>query len=305
MSVPFRPGLILVGPCLVMGGTLVAAVEKPPGPAGSYDVTPRPVPLIPAGTIIDKGPPKGWSHLISKNYKRVGAGDVDKLSAQMKEVSGFLFSAWLANVETEQQGGQARYRLDRVAIGLGTRIGSQDVIITPESQRRLGANLRAMARLALDKGSAKLRHVEKVAGSETLAVIDSPGMLLHEGKHRPAVLRYAILVDGQTGRLETLLWAILRNDAGENQGLVGDIEWLPPNKVLNSVLHVDAKDFGPLGLPRESAFALTRVYQGQKQLPWSAELKALATRSRFSAAEAATLEKQLRALVTPKTGRGE
>jgi hypothetical protein len=289
-------GLLAIG-CLTSPACPQAPGPRSEGQAGApsdsrprYDVTPRRMDLIMPGTVIDKGPPRDWTHLIIKSNPRVGAGDMKAVPKSAITLSSLLYTAIVARVE-EKAG---RHRLAAVAVGLGTRVDGKDMIVSPEKQKELGANLGLLERLVLSKAQEKLAEVQVVVRSDTLALIDAPGLLQRDGKHQPVVLRYAVLVDPATGKLETLLWAIDRDERGGYAGVAGPVEWLPPNKMEDCVLHVAAHEFSLLG-PSENAFAMNRVPQGQKQLTLTAELKPLAGRMRLTEEMAQELETKLRA----------
>ena len=260
-------------------------------PATTYDVTQRRLDLIPAGTVIGDKPPRGWSNLILKSYSRPGAGDMDQLSATADRLSRLLFTALLADVKPVKSGGGERWKLAKVAVGLGTRVGERDTVITPESQGR--ANLGLLARIVLNTAYEKLADILVVARSDTMLIFDSPSMMVRHERHRPIVLRYAVLIDSGTGRLETLLWVLDREERGTFRGPTEPIQWLPHNLVGDSILHVDAGEFS-LGQPTEKAFAMTNAPRGEKEITPGDDLKPLLARRRFSTALAADLEIKLR-----------
>jgi hypothetical protein len=280
--------------------TDVACSESKSGAA--YDVNLRRLDLIPPGTVIDKEAPKGWTKLIIKSRPRPGAGDVKKLSATADRMSRLLFTAILANVKTERTDAGPRHRLANVAVGLGTRIGDKDTIVNPDTQKKLGANLGIVARVVLNKAHKKLDEIRVVARSNTLLVFDAPGLMVLDERHKPVVLRYAVLIEEKTGQLDTLLWVLDRAERGEYRGPVGPIEWLQPNKMEDCVLHVDASQFS-LGQPTEDAFAMMRAPKGQKQLAIHDTLKSLAVRQRFSATTAGQLESELRETLRRANGK--
>jgi hypothetical protein len=240
---------------------------------------------IPAGTVIGDGPPAGWSHLIIKSRPRPGTGDFRQVSADNTRLAGFLFTAIVANVSA--QGG--RQRLDRLAVGMGTRVGDEDVIVTPDSQARLGADLGFLARIVLSRADERLKETVVIARSPTLAVFEAPALMRRGERHRGVVLRYAVLADEKKGDLETILWLL---DDGEAPA--GPMEWFPPNKAEDCVLHVDAREF-TLGSPNEKSFAMDRLPQGKKQIDFPEAIRAVAARPRLSAATATELEAGLRA----------
>src|SRR3954451_1688365 len=91
--------------------------------------------MIPPGTTVAERPPEGWSHLILKTHPEVSLGDVDKLSDSVRSLSRRFFSAMMARVALESTDGPMQYRLDEVAVGLGTTIAGRDLIVTPETQQ--------------------------------------------------------------------------------------------------------------------------------------------------------------------------
>lgn len=290
-------------------GSRAGAVARPAAaPAlafhpDSYDVNPRPLTQIPPGTIIDKDAPKGWTHLIIKSQPRIGAGDTDKINDQIRQFASFLFTSIVARVQGEQAGGQVRFRLTDIGVGMGTNVGGKDIIITPETQKQLGANLGFVARIVLSEAQARVRQVLVVARSDTFALIDAPGLIVQGGKHRPMVIRYALLVDPATGRLDTLAWPIERDARGAYLNLIGDYEWLQPSKQEDCVLHVDANEFNVVGVPSEKAFAMNRFLQGQKQVAIPEQARALVSRGRLNRAMAAELEAHLRQVLQVIAGK--
>jgi hypothetical protein len=251
--------------------------------------------LIPSGTVIDKRAPKDWTHLILKSQPKVKEGDVEALSRNLRELSGMFFTAMLARVKENKVGKAKKYTLDTIAIGLGTRIGKEDTIITSDTQAKLGANLSFLARTALRRAEERLQNVKMVVRSDSMALFDAPVIMLRGGKHRPVVLRYAVLVDPKTGQLETVLWAIDQDSSLAYKGTFGDAEWLPPNKIEDRILHVDAKEFS-FGLVTENALAMVKLYRGKKQLRFTKDDR-VAGRARLTASEATVLEKRLWALL--------
>ncbi|MGH7225356.1 MAG: hypothetical protein ACRELF_19210 [Gemmataceae bacterium] len=278
--------------------TDVACSGGKSGPA--YDVTLRRLEPIPPGTVIDKKAPKGWSNLIIKSYSRPDAGDVKQLSFTASRLTRLLFTAILADVKPDKDGSDGKhYKLARVAVGLGTRIGDKDTVITPDTQKRLGAGLGLLARVVLRTAQEKLGEITIVARSATFLVFDSPSLMVVDGKHKSIVLRYAVLVEERSGRLDTLVWALSREDGGKYSGPIGAIEWLAPNLTDDCVLHVDGNEFS-LGQPTEKAFAITELPKGRKEIKVGDDLKPLVARPRFSTATAAELETKLREALQQK-----
>jgi hypothetical protein len=279
---------------LLLGCVTTSACPQGSRPGLNYDVKPRRVDLVPAGTVIDAGPPKNWSHLIIKSQPRAAAGDYKQIAPNSVRMAGLLFTGILANVKAEGTADKPRHRLAGLAVGMGTKIDGKDTIITPDTQRKLGANLGFLAGVVLTKAYEKLEALQLVARSDTMAVLDAPNILLRDGKHQSVVLRYAFMVDAATGKLDTLLWAIERDAKGNYRDAVGPIEWLPPSKIEDCVLHVDAREFSALGVPNDFAFALNQMVKGDKTVELPDALKPLAGKPRLTTETAADLETKLR-----------
>lgn len=294
-------GQLLLSVLLVCCLTDVACSGGKPG-TQAYDVAQRRLDLIPAGTVIDKKAPKGWSNLIIKSYSRPGEGDAKLLSPLADRLSRLLFTAILANVKAERTSDGKRYKLAKVAVGVGMNIRKKDTIITPETQQRLGAGLGLLARVVLRTAHDKLAEINVVARSPTLMLFDSPGYIAREEEHKPIALRYVLLLDASSGRLDTLVWVLDREERGTYSGPVGAIQWLPPNLTGDCVLHVDAREFS-LGQPTEKAFAMTGPPKGEKEIAFPADLKPLSVRKRFTASMAAELETKLRQAIQGAAAR--
>ncbi len=259
-----------------------------------YDVTPRQVTRIAPGTVIDRTAPPGWTHLIIKSQPRLGAGDLHKANDLMREMTALLFTCVTARVEQVPGGSSSRYRLADVGVGLGTRIHGRDTIVSSETQERLGARLGFIPGLILSEGEKRMQEVLIMARSETMILFDAPGILLVNGKHRSIILRYALLLDEQTGQVYPLVWPIDRDARGAYTGVMGPYEWFPPNKLEDCVIHLDGNEVSFAGIPSELAFAMVRFPQGQMQIPIPEAQKPLAGRSRLSRVMAEELEKNLR-----------
>ncbi len=248
--------------------------------------------LIPAGTVISDKAPSDWTHLIDKSQPKMHYGDVEKVPKSVRALSGMFFTAMLARVRPPDPQEHAGYRLDDVAIAMGTRIGTADMIITPETQKKLGANLAFLPRIALARGYERLETVTVAARTGTMTIVDGPANMLLDGKHRPIVVRYAILVDPRTGSLESTTWAIRQDDQGAFEGIIGACEWLTPNLVEDRLLHVDAAEFA-FGLITENAVAIVHLFKGRMQIAFPPDVKRIAGSARPSDESARIFERRL------------
>jgi hypothetical protein len=281
-----------IGRALLSGLMICCLTDLACSQSGSgYDVTRRRLDLIEPGTVVEKEAPKGWTHLIAKSRPRLGAGDVDKVPARVVASSNTVFTALLAKVERER--GEGRYRLARLAAGVGVKVDGKDTIVTPETRKKWGVNLPLLGRMALDRSYDKLQEAVWVARSDTMAVFDAPGQMVLEGRHRAVVIRSAVLLDDKTGRLEPLVWMIELDDSGAYKGASGNIEWERVGEQSDTILHVDANEF-VLGVPTEMSFATMGLLKGKKQFPITEDMKPLLGRERLSKEMSAELEGKLR-----------
>lgn len=268
----------------------------------SYDVTPRRLGRIPPGTVIDSGPPQGWSHLIIKSRSVAREGDAKEVPKLARDLAGLLFTAIVADVRPmNRDGKQTGYRLARLGVGLGTEISGRDTIVSSDTYEELGADFGLIKAAILEKSEERLKEMQIVARSNTMAVCDIPAIMLLKGEHADIVLRYVLLVDRHSGRLDTLVWALPTANGGEGKAEVplSDVEWLAPSMLEECVLHVDKREF-VLGIPSERAFAIVCPPQGQKRLEFydllpSRDLRSAACDGEFTPESAAALERALHA----------
>lgn len=274
---------LLTGPC--------AAVAEA---ADEINVTPRPVAIIPPGTVIANRAPEGWSHLIIKSQPRIAAESRKEVPASTARMASLFFTAMLADVkENRQSGGDAPYSLSGVALGLGTRIDGRDTIVSSDTHAKLGANLGIIEGQVLAGSERRLQEVRCAARSRTMAVLDAPSLLLRNKRHRSVVFRYALLVDPKSGQLDALVWVLEQDPRSEAWQIAGAMQWLPPDKMDDCGLHVDPDEF-TFGVPTSKAFARGEMLRGRQALDLPSELKAAAAQSPPTIASAATLEKGLR-----------
>jgi hypothetical protein len=291
-----RSLLLLLLVLLIAGGVVVWCAEwifiQPPA---HYDVSVGAIELLPPGTVVGDGAPDGWTHLILKSQPRLASGDLDRLSPEGGRYATFLFMTTVARVVPHQSTFRTTYVLDAIALGLGTTVDGKDMVLSPEKEKELGANLGFFFRLVLKGAYNKQQEVHLVARSPTFAVYDTPAMVHRRGKHVDATLRYALLVDEGTGRLDTLVWLIDRTDPLD---VVPDpIEQLPPGTHQQAPLHVDSKEFFEFNIPGLRSFAADSIPQGDRQLTMSPEVKALAGQDHFTSDEALRLHQALRRLM--------
>ncbi len=241
------------------------------------------------GTAIGREAPDGWSHLIIKSKPRVTEGDIDAVGRSTADMASLLFTVIVADVVNESSGDSPRYRLGKVGVGAGTVINGNDVIISSSTQSRLGADFGLIKRQILSKFEEKLAQNVVVLRTSNLAFLDTPVVVRHQGKNRPMMIRYAIIVNPDNGELDTICWLIDLDDQRRYRGVVGRAQWLPPAKQEDAKLYVDQGEFF-LGIPSENAFATLRIPQGRLQFALPDAATKILGKSTLNQAEAKIAE---------------
>jgi hypothetical protein len=260
--------------------------------AVDIDVSPRQPAFLEPGTVVGNRAPKGWSHLVIRTVPRIDDDSRDAVSDGVARLAAMLFTAVVADVRRDN----GAYSLATVAVGVGAKVNDDPTILTSATQAKLGANFSWLERQVLSAGEKQVDQMLLAARSPTMAILDAPSIMLHEGKHRNVIFRYLLLIDPENGRLQTLVWPLLKRKNGEGLELIGPAEVLKANTVDDFAMHVDSDEF-IFGVPTTMSFATKRPPLGERKLRWPESLKAVAAESPLSAAEAAKLERELRKLL--------
>ncbi len=261
------------------------------------DCTPRPIARIAPGTSVPNGPPRGWTHLIFKTRSTLATGDVKEVNELAGSLTPFLFTAMVARVRPVPDAQPPSYRLDKVAMGLGTRINRADRVLDGKTHEALGAELGMVQKMILSGAEQRLDKIVEIARSDTMAMVDAPTIMLIDGEHRETVFRYLFLVDPRNGRFDTLVWRVEEVRLGIYRLASGPAVWVQPNLVRICPLHVDGnKVFG--SIPTSRAFAITRLPPG-RPVVIPERLKSIAGGKRITPEAAGQLENSLRRMLLP------
>jgi hypothetical protein len=261
------------------------------------DITPRPVGLIPPGTVIGDRPPEGWSHLVLKSRYRIA--NPEGMPSAVADGVASIFTSILARVETVPRADGPSYRLGDLALGAGASIAGQDTIVSTATRGKLKADLGLVGGMTLAEHEKRWPKVLIRARSNTMRILDDPTFLYRDGGHHPVVLRYTVLVEPKTGRLETLVWRVDVDPAGKYLGAVGSLEWLSPNLVGCCLLHHAPPRF-TLGFPELLSMAVFSLPPGHTQIPIPNSLRDVLGLFHLPPPQAREMEKGLRSLVFPK-----
>lgn len=288
-------------PFLLAFAVQAVVVDRANSQPTGVEVRARRVSLIPPGTAIDKSPPTNWSHLIVKSHPRICDADVAKAGDMTSKLSSIIFTAFVANVKLDPKNPKA-YRIDRIAVGIGTNIDGTDVVISPDTQKKQGAKFGLLARQVVSRTYEHQHDNIIVARTDTAAVVDAPVVMRRGQRNRFITFRYLLLADPTTGSLDALLWLVDLDDRGETIGAVGDIECLPANKIVDAQLSVDDSQY-TLGIPSDLAFGVMKLPTGKFQIAMPEDLRPLMGKARFTAEEMPALETRMRAILKSETPR--
>jgi hypothetical protein len=149
--------------------------------------------------------------------------------------------------------------------------------------------------MILGKGYEVQRQALVVVRGPTFGLLDTPVWFRCGDENRLLRYRYALLVDGPTGRLDALVWRL--GVEGAACGGLDEAVWLKPDTIDVAELVVDRRKVNPIGIPADDAFAVARMPAGRAVLALPPDLRPLAARTRFTADEVRGLETRLRQLL--------
>ncbi|MBM4070079.1 MAG: hypothetical protein FJ271_14170 [Planctomycetes bacterium] len=277
---------------MVIGVGMLMLVDQraEPQQTGPIDVKPQPVARIPVGTVIGAQPPAGWSHLILIATPTLTE---QALKAAPKHAETAIFYARmfkftvLADVASTTVGNRPTYYLNKVARGFATTVKGQETIVS--RQNTLGANLGFFGKMILDENERILDNdFRQVARTSNMMILDAQAVVLRDKSHLKMIMRHAIVVDPQNGRLQSFIWLLDK----DYQAAEAVIQALPPSFHEQRWLSILPDKFGPLGVPSRDAFALRQTPQG-KAISYNEDLRRVATIPTFTAENVPQTERVL------------
>ena len=264
-----------------------------------YQLKRQLMPLVKPGLVVGDTAPEGWSHLIIKSHPRCRHGDIKDVKRMHVNMASLLTTSLFAEVRRSKRNPN-EFILNRVAGGVSKHIDGKDIVITPDTQRELGANLGVLERILLSEFVKKQKTTTFIARGPQLAIFDTFIVLRigrdTKGYNEEMVLRYAIIVDKHTGRLETFCWPIRVKDK-KLAGVAGNMQWLPPNHVIICPLWVDKREINFVGIPSDKAFACLTVPPGAHQIPLPQNVGELLSQESYTAQDCMKIENWLMRIV--------
>ncbi len=294
----------LIGLALALGGgALVWALLPPPAPQWSteYDTAAKPPDAIAPGTLVERGPPAGWSHLVIKSLPKVRASEIPKVPRNplvsrdtLVRMTSWMFTAFAADVVREGRGSRARYRLRAIGLGLGASANGRDTVFTADTAAQFGIEMDFVRKEVITTSYRVQDRARVLAHGPSFAVLDTPVTFRCGDRNRMIRFRYALLADTATGALDVLCWRV--GDEPEHSDLTRAV-LLHPNTVDEAELVADPKGFSLAGIPGELAFGVDALPPHRLEVPLPVPLRPLAGASRFTPDEVRQLEGALRTLL--------
>mgnify|MGYP003619181350 CR=1 FL=1 len=278
-----------------------AAATNPATPDAAAEARSSPIVRIEPGTRVDLKSLPAQTHLVLRSTPKVTGGEVGKVRKSIVEAL-HTFSTILLLQSEPDPADSGRFRRGPLTIGISIPGEQGDIVLTKASADRLGIGLSFFESRVLTEREKELATVVSPGATSTMALVDFPTFLRRGGDRSRTVIRYASLVDGAAGRVDTLCW-LLETEADALRFSDGSLRRLPPQCELDWEMHVDGASM-TLGVPAAEAFSAVKMPDGAA-LDASEELKTDAAARAYSADGAGRLERLLRDLLTRRPSRSD
>jgi hypothetical protein len=262
----------------------------------TIDLKQRRLAVIPVGTVIEKTAPEGWSHLVLiavPTLTEEDERDSKRPKMATRYAQMFKFTV-LANVVRQTEAGKPPFYLEKVARGFATDLNGKETIISSENTMK--ARMGLFGKTILEENEKCLDNdVKQVVRTPTMLMFDAKAVMLRDGDHQTMIIRHAIVVDPNTGKLYTLVWLL----GDDYQPAEAALQLLPNNMWEKRLLSIKRDKF-TAGIPSRDAFGLRLIPQG-KAVPYTPQLKAVATVKDFEETQVPNIENTLRAAAIKAT----
>ncbi|MEM7474771.1 MAG: hypothetical protein AAF483_07250 [Planctomycetota bacterium] len=233
---------------------------------------------IPAGVVPTQKDNSEWNRIVLMAQPKIASGDVSALSQSIRNTVASFVLTIMAKIEAYQKPGtgEKKYRLADVGVGFSHYVDDEWVVISSDSQARLGANLGFIAKQMLKTNESQLETARVVAKTSTLFLFDTPSLMYRDNRHVKLLTRHFIWIDSSTGKSSTLVWLIGEDQQGNWSVVNEPMRWVPAGTKEERRIHVDGDEF-LLGIPSEQAFALEGLPPG-KDVNWTPQAQQLASK---------------------------
>ncbi len=254
---------------------------------------------IPAGVpIVDEAADR-WNRLILLAKPQIASGDVDQMALSIRRAIAKFPLVILATVQEDPENVSRRFRLREIGVSYIAAQNDRWVTVNSAKASQLGIQLDLISSQILSQNESQLSNLRGIVATESLAIFDTPSILLSQGKHIDYTMRHFIWVDKNTGKMGMVVW-LLSEDPKTKQRVVADeiLRYVAAKTQEDRRVHVDGQAFF-LGIPKRNAFALESMPPG-KDFAWSAEAKALAANPSYDTTTIERFANLLSAILSPR-----
>ena len=192
----------------------------------------------------------------------------------------------LADVAKPDRAG-GDHTLRRIGVGLALPIKGRDTVVTMGTRERQGVGLSKVSKFALFAMEDDMHQTSLLAGTPTFALVGTRARLKSGASFRKVQLRYAVVLDPQTGAITRAVWPVDGQKSGPSMvGLSGE-----PTVTVPSTVTI-RRTFGVV--PNSITFGMNELPGGRSR-PIPPALAAISALERYSRSEADGLEKAVRA----------
>jgi hypothetical protein len=243
-----------------------------------------PILIITPGTIVGNQQAASWNRVVLLATPSIASGDTAKLSDAIRAAISSLTLTILATVKSEpDEAGQTAFRLEEVGIGYSTAINNKLTIVSTDSASKLGAQLGFYGRQMLSENGKLLANVRLILRTTTLAVFDTPAIMLRDGQHKEFVTRHLLWLDPRTGKMAMAVWLLSSVDEGQLAVAEKKLRVVAAGTREDRKIHVDGRSFF-LGIPTTRSFALEDLPPGA-DFAWTEAAKELAAKKAYHTKE--------------------
>lgn len=246
----------------------------------SLNASDDPILIIAPGTIVGNEQAASWNRVVLLATPRIASGDTTKLSDAVRAAVSSLTLTILATVKSEpNEAGQTVFRLEEVGIGYSTAINDKLTLVSTDSADKLGAKLGFYGRQMLSENGKQLANVRLIVHTTTIAVFDTPSIMLRDGQHKDFITRHLLWLDPRTGKMATAVWLLSILNEGQFAVAEKELRVVTVGTRENRKIHVDGRSFF-LGIPTSRSFALEDLPPGA-DFAWTEAAKKLAAKKEY------------------------
>ena len=245
------------------------------------DFQPRTMPVLPSGIVLNANQQITGPRLVLLAKPRLAAGDVDAVPEVGHQLTRKFQLAIVAKVDSKTGNGQAPYQLSQVAIGFAVDSDRGTMTVNTKDGSKHGLKLGMLGSSVLSSNEASLSKTKLIASTDFMTVFDAQAVVWQQSGTQEMVVRHAVWIDPNTGKLGFLVWLLEKKRGAQLQVAQPQMHAVAVGAVEDRQIYVDKSKF-MLGMPTPSSFAMLQITPGHP-IAWSEQFRSLAAMERFTA----------------------